>query len=584
MGVDGLTKYARDCGLYRVVDLQEVANDFRKKNVGEPVIAVDGSQSAWYLYRNMDPLRGGQYKEFRESCEHFVRRFRDMGIRLAFFFDGLPVEEKIKTWLKRRADKAKEIGKLFAKLRAVQSEGNGNVGCRLLPEAVVPCATVAFKQLGCQTQMSTTDCDTELASFAAGNKCCVAVLSNDADFLIYGGVPCLVTFSNLKMGQKVTGWCFRSVDLASNLGIKVEDLPTLASFVGNDIVKRDVLQAPHRTLRKLYGYKEVIELVAEMLKKTPRGDLKKMCQVAFGIDWERGLKLVQESVRSYSFELVEAVTAPKSSAWDKVLRHVEARHVACEIPGYVYTVMKCCLMRAGDVLEDLSNAQSDSPPTGLVVREMLSRMYTVLLWDSGRGPFRVTEYIPVEPGKVLEETVEVQKSLPEGVHHPGILALWSGPEDRRWRLFSWVVSPKRDLTGLRSLTPKALAVPAAALTYLYHEASVLTKDEVRILAMVAVSVDSFSARQLSNLHVKLPSERAIYVATLFVRTALHVLDVAAACGLSFPRPADCHLDAYFDGKLFHHIYSQSRHSDLKAAAGWDESQEYIFNRFMNAIE
>ncbi|XP_049797649.1 uncharacterized protein LOC126215051 [Schistocerca nitens] len=590
MGVDGLSKYAKDHRLYQEVDIQAVANDFRSSNVGQPVIAVDGSQCAWYLYANMDSLHGGQYKEFRESCEQFVERFHGMGIKLSFFFDGLPVEEKILTWVKRRADKAKEISKIFAKLRAMQSRENGFVGCRFLPEAVVPLATVTFKHLGsskhldCEVRLSTNDCDTELAKFAASDRCCIGVLSNDSDFLIYPNVPCLFTFSNLRLGQRVTGWRFRSTDLARHLGIEVDDLPVLASFMGNDIVRREALQEAHRKLRQTYRHRQVAELVAELLRRPPRGDLRRMCELAFGGDWRKGLELVEKSVDSYKYEEIGPATTRNVSRWDAVLQEIEAKHVSCEIPGYVYTVMKCRLMRAGDVLEDLSVSCSTSPPTGLVVREMLQRMYTVLLWESGSGPFRVTEYIPTGLGELHRETVEVQKRLPEGIHHPGLVELWSGAEDTRWRIFSWVISPTKDLSALCSLSPQYLVVPAAALCFLYHEAKVLTRDEVKTFVTVALSVKSYSAHDLSRLDVRLPTERAIYLATLFVRTVLHVLDVAGACGLSFPRPADCHLDAYFDGRLFHHIYRKSQNaSDPRDVVAWSSSGTQTFNYIMRKI-
>lgn len=216
---------------------------------------------------------------------------------------------------------------------------------------------------------------------------------------------------------------------------------------------------------------------------------------------------------------------------------------------------------------------------------MRARMYTVLLWDSGPGPFRVTEYIPTGLNEVLQETVEVEKSLPEEDEHPGLLELWSGPEDRRWRMFTWVISPAEDLSALRDLSPQHLVVPAAVLFYLHHEARVLTMDEVKIFMMVAVSVPSFSSSQLSKLDVKVPTVRAIYLVSLFGRTVLHVLGVAGACGLSFPRPADCHMDAYFDGKLFHHIYSKAENtSNPRGLMTWDEAQEETYNRLMNIIQ
>lgn len=578
MGVLGLTKYIEEHRLYEVVDFQAVANDAKSRNVAEPVIAVDGSQCAWYLYGNLDSLHGGQYRELRESCENFVKRFRDLGVRLSFFFDGLPVQEKMPRWIKRREDKAKQISNFFDKLSTVRSTRDTDIDCSILPEGVVPCATVAFKQIGCEVRMSVADCDVEVAYFAASNRSCIGVLSNDTDFLIYRDIPCLFPFSGLEMGQEVKGWRFRSPAIASHLGIPVEDLPVLASLVGNDIVSRETLREPHIKLRKQYGPRPVVELVAELMKRSPRGDLARICQVVFGDKWREGLELVQKSVRGYRYTVGSKFVLQNLPKWESVLQHVEAKHAACEIPGYVYTVMKCHIMRCGEALER-------SPPTGRIGRAMRARMYTVLLWDSGPGPFKVTEYVLDESGRVCQETVEVQKRLPQGDYHPGLLEMWSGPEDRRWLVFTWMILPTKQLNALRDLSPQHSVVPAAALCYLYHEAKALTKDEVRTFVVVAVSVKTYSVRQLSSLEVEVPTERAIYLATLFVRTILHVLDAAAACGLSFPRPAECQLDAYFDGKLFHYIYSKSRDTtDPRHVITWDNSREATFSRLMNIIE
>ncbi|XP_049797551.1 uncharacterized protein LOC126214959 [Schistocerca nitens] len=588
MGVDGLSKYARDHNLYQVVNMRTVANDFRSRNTGEPVVAVDGPQCAWYLYRKLGSLHGGQYKEFRERCEQVVKQFQGIGLSLHFVFDGAPVEEKISTWVKRREDKAKEISKFFAKLRTAQAKGYLSCGFRILPEAVIPSASVFFKHLGCQVCLSTTDCDTELAQFAATNACCVGVLSDDSDFLIYSGVPCVFTFTGLQIGKKVRALRFQSTMIASHLGIVVDNFPAFACFVGNDIVSKKALKKPHRNLRRMYGSKVVIELVAQLLKGTPKGDVSRMCEVAVGKSGRKAQKLeklVQESVYSYQYHVGVSMTAKNDPRWGAVLQRVKARHMSCEIPRNIFTVMNCRLMRFGDALEDLSISRPNFPPTFLALRAMRSRMYTVLLWNSGNGPFRVTEYILTKLGQVRKETVVVQKTLPEEVHHPDPLELWSGPKDHRWCTFNWVISPTKDLSVFRALSPQYLVVPTAALFYLYHEAQILTRDELRIFVIVAVSVKSLSARQLSRRRVKIRTERAIYLATLFVRAVLQVLDVAAACGLSFPRPADCHLDAYFDGKFFHHIYRKSEStSDPSALTEWDKAHERTFSRLMNIIQ
>ncbi|XP_047001573.1 uncharacterized protein LOC124619310 [Schistocerca americana] len=576
MGISGLFGFVVKGKFYKVVDLQKIAEEFKKKSGEDPVIAVDGSACMWHIYEPLDFLRGGQYKKFRDYCANFVQRFRDNGIRLVFFFHGVPVEDEIHTWTDKKKDKTMFVSNLFGSLRLGIMRTDSNL--RTLPEAVIPAARVIFKDLGCRVYLSKGNCKHDIAKYISGTKHCIGVLTNDSDFFAMKGVSSVLTFRNLEKDGKLKTYQFRPVDIATHLGIEQEHMPTFATFVGNDFVRADLLFTAHGNLKKRYPEKTTnIEQVAEMMKDEDPCDVVNMCKIVFHGKWRDALPMVEAGIRSYSYE---------PTSWEKLVAHVEDKHGSGEIPGTLLSVMKRQVFRIGEVLEDLSETKQDFPPTSLVLRPMRARMYTVLLWESDCGLCRVTEYLLTETGKVRKEEVELEKRLPDGLEHPGLQQLWiSDDAQRRWCFFTWLVAPYAKPSLLEELDPQFLVVPAAALLFLKHEARVLHDHEVTAFCATAAAVAGLPATgQPANI-VKTPDERAVYLASLFMRCVLHVLDAAATCGIAFPREIDCLPDAYFDGIVFHNICVTTRNGkDPRTLDIFKPQHEVTFEQLMRVIK
>ncbi|XP_049842287.1 constitutive coactivator of peroxisome proliferator-activated receptor gamma-like [Schistocerca gregaria] len=283
-----------------------------------------------------------------------------------------------------------------------------------------------------------------------------------------------------------------------------------------------------------------------------------MCRIAFGDRWAEFLEAVEVAIGQYECKPTVSGSPAEGSDWSQVLRFIESKHVSGEIPGMVLSLAKCHTFRAGPALADMTNGAQNVLSTAEVLQPVKRRMYTVLLWESGEGPFRVEEFF-TRRSDVCHEEVGVSKWLPPGVTHPGLRRLWRADVESRWRLFTYIVgAPDGNGTSLRSLQAQYLAVPAAALSFLRHEACCLESHEAEVLAVVAVTVGRLSVQQLAQKQLTSLDTRPMYLVSLFVRTALHVLDGAAICGLSFPRDSECLLDAYFDGIFFHEDYLKAK--------------------------
>lgn len=582
MGINRLFSFIKENQLYEVVDLEEVAREFKRENGEEPVIAVDGSACMWYIYDKIDFLRGGQYKKFREKCTEFVQQFRDMGFRLVFFFHGPPLEDEIHSWSEKKKERTMDISILIGSLRLESRPAVAPVDSnrKTLPEAVIPSARVILDDLGCEVYLSKGNYKHDIAKYVSGSKQSVGVLTSDSDFLAMRGVPSVLTFRNLEEEDKPRRtWQLRPVDIATHLGIELEHMPILASIVGNDFVRMDLLNIAYGNLRKRYGKIRTtqIEIVAELMKEGDPCDLVRICKIAFHGSWRDALPMVEAGIRSYRYE---------PTRWDDLLAYVEEKHTSGKIPGTLLSVMKHRLFRMGEVMEDLSEVRKNYPPTGRVLQPMRARMYMILLWESDCTLCLVTEYLLTESGKVNKEEVEREKRLPTDMKHPGLRQLWtSNDSQRRWRFFTWLVAPYAKPSLLQELDPQFLVVPAAALLFLRHEAGVLQEHEVTAFCATAAVIPGLSSDQRAENKVATADERAIYLASLFMRCVLHVLDAAATCGLAFPREIDSSPDAYFDGNVFHDICVTLRDgTDPKELHNWKCEYEERFQQLLSVIK
>lgn len=120
----------------------------------EPIIVVDGSSCIRILYKNLEWIGGGQLKQFGDEAQHFVNAFREIGVKLVFFFDGPTEGRKRRTWIQRRLQRLKSVehvldaisrGKQANQINRHQHfllpPGMGQI-CRVIFEIVCKCEVI----------------------------------------------------------------------------------------------------------------------------------------------------------------------------------------------------------------------------------------------------------------------------------------------------------------------------------------------------------------------------------------------------------------------------------------------------------
>ncbi|XP_049842803.1 constitutive coactivator of peroxisome proliferator-activated receptor gamma-like [Schistocerca gregaria] len=253
MGGKWITRYANINKLYEDVDLSEMAKEHKSKTGREPVIVVDGNGLVWYLYRNCDFHCGGQYKEFREACRNLMQKFKNSGVRLVFFLDGLASAEKNGKLVEGSREGVKQSNKTLGKQHASNSTATVP---KQLPEGLIPCARVVIKcEPSSEVRLCVEDYHQEIAQFAASHRNCFGILSNTGNFLIYKDVPSMfLLHSKDKQGDReVRTMRYCSSEIASHLGIQQHQLSAVQTFLASDTINRDEMRNAHRRIGELYG-------------------------------------------------------------------------------------------------------------------------------------------------------------------------------------------------------------------------------------------------------------------------------------------------------------------------------------------
>ncbi|KAL1122774.1 hypothetical protein AAG570_003101 [Ranatra chinensis] len=201
-----------------------------------------------YIYSGLDFINGGQLKEYEQAVINFVNKFEALGARLVFFFDGPHKEGKRDTWKKRR------LGALALMLNLLDNLENGKLVSSFKTDEII-CLPVGVREVlfrtvkyvcGCEVRVALKECDEEIARYAKKNKC-LAILSQDTDFIIYDSARYYLSMKFLEI-QNMSTLVYDRYALAENLKISTAHLPLLATSLGNDIVPNEMLKVCMRKI------------------------------------------------------------------------------------------------------------------------------------------------------------------------------------------------------------------------------------------------------------------------------------------------------------------------------------------------
>lgn len=94
-----------------------------------------------------------------------------------------------------------------------------------------------------QVFTSIRECDEEIAEYAR-NRQCFAILGQDTDYIIYEGAQYYLSILKLNL-LTMTTLNYNRWGLARHLAIHPDQLPVLASLIGNDIVPANDLKVQY---------------------------------------------------------------------------------------------------------------------------------------------------------------------------------------------------------------------------------------------------------------------------------------------------------------------------------------------------
>nr|XP_019963765.1 PREDICTED: constitutive coactivator of peroxisome proliferator-activated receptor gamma isoform X2 [Paralichthys olivaceus] len=549
MGVKGLQNFMQRCcpEACVTVDLRKMASQHVARNTTSahstgPTLVVDGMACLCHWYTCENWVCGGQWREYMDVLKSWVEAFNSIGIRLVFFFDGVVEEQKRQEWVKRRHRVNGQISKIFRHIKEHGEQPGRELFC--LPSGLAAFTSFALRSLGQEVFCSVQEADYEIASYAR-QHCCMGILGQDSDFIIYDSAPYL-SVEKLRINSFTTVLYDRQ-RFCRAIGLAVPQLPLLACLLGNDVVSKEQMQhirnnamatyrknnpapqlgapqaqmvlAVSQYVSSLWGgeEEETGHILQCMNLSAPHRELLKRGICSYLLPGQEDLQRGDISARPSAIALKKYVSP-------EILKACREKHVAAE-GSMVYPVVFEGVVQCSNTLED--EQDTELLPQALVFKSCRQRIYGLLLDHDGStvDTPAIREWF-VFPGNPLKEPHMVHPvpvNLPCG--RPNLDLLWFGTGS--------------DVSALR-LTSFLTILDCQDFTELYGSI------EVSLLAVLCLV--TYIVLQLPFL-----SSRAVQLGSLYVRGLSHLLGANCASGYPLPNTALMPWHS-FDGQLFQSKY------------------------------
>lgn len=183
---------------------------------------------------------------------------KDAGAELVFFEDGLIETEKYVTWIERQNSRYQEHNNIIDYINMGQSVDS--IVSTLYNElsgfsTVIPIIEHMAEKHGTLKFSVHKDCDVEIVRYAKEHGNCLAILTDDSDFLIFEGDFRVWSINSLNV-RSLTTREFNRNALRVTLGLNDDQLQILATIAGNGVIKNEEVQdALGRNFRHTPGLK-----------------------------------------------------------------------------------------------------------------------------------------------------------------------------------------------------------------------------------------------------------------------------------------------------------------------------------------
>lgn len=246
MGVRGLTAFLDRCPFaWENLQLkpqtpEEIAAAGGKSRTIK--LAVDGYALLYHLYfaGNFNCVCGGQYAQFAENVKSYVTTLQKCGFSLFVVMDGTINSAKEATMMTRENDLIKTVRQL--------TYSDKYMGKKVLPIMAKQAFLDVLSELKIKVAQADTESDVIVGALARANGCCA--VSKDSDFFIFQLPFGYIPIDNLEANRAgvVTAKRFSRTKFCSEIKIKEDMLPLLASACGNDYVPTSLIRPLHVAL------------------------------------------------------------------------------------------------------------------------------------------------------------------------------------------------------------------------------------------------------------------------------------------------------------------------------------------------
>ncbi|XP_055951289.1 constitutive coactivator of PPAR-gamma-like protein 2 [Argiope bruennichi] len=578
MGVKGLQSFIEnECPeACKFVSIKELAEKHKKVFNVEPVLVVDGLN--WLVELcvelRLEWMYGGQWLQIQRAMAVFIAKFKSIGVKLVFFFDGTICKSKRNEWVRRRTGTYEGKLELFETIKMNYQEPFGHFG---IPTFIDVLSCFIVKSLGADAFQTDTEADFVIAEYAAKHKEVFAVLTQDSDFIIFNTKMYLSTLY-LDYVTLSTIHYDRDCLASKYLHLPVERLPLFACLIGNDFIDRDLLREFHSSLKEVKkGYvAAVAEKICKIIQKEGwKGNIfnwHELCSISLKVFGSRErADLIREGLKSYEINYNNPRLKVQIEVSPELERMLYEKHYNCMNAPYIFDLLCKMEFNQREVLEDDSRT-----PCILIYREIRQRCYGVLF-----NCF-VAPHSPTNPGRTKNgrevivkewcayqgnflEKPEFIKPLPLKISSlpgtedqiPTIDDLWfNSTEEKKLWMFWHILQIPMKFESLVKL-PKDQVVLACILNSLIGglKSSPLVQP-LAVATFVAQALWKKEIKELKKLPIPWLDPANVNLCTLFLIGVSTVFLVLSTCGSPLPL---IHIMPwkYFDGKLFHYLYNKA---------------------------
>ncbi|XP_053690968.1 uncharacterized protein LOC128739500 [Sabethes cyaneus] len=520
-----------------------IEQEIRNHPSSTPLIVVDLKSLCGSISGADRPglLCGGRFELVYRQLDEFFGRLTTLGVKLVFVSDGPTRPSRFDCWMQRSDDRYNNCIKITDAIdrgtnldSLVENFGN-------IPANTYPFEEIARKH-GTFRISIVSDCDQDVTTYATTQQA-LAVITNDTDFLIFDATWHVWVAGGLNMNEFTT-YVFNRNNLIRYLGLNRNQMPLLASLVGNDIVDYLELKRFHS---RMGNPKKKFQNVANFIRSRPNASVRAILLQVFGEASSELVNRFQSSIDSYNIDpsilepnnnhdarlqtLISQNNELAYQLWTENPFQLSGHFIDLrgEKNGFNYAELMFPLLerQAGIILWEKQNINEFT----LIVKTHHNAAYSKIKRHVNR-PQHIT---PISFADLLSEDSVVRENT----------------RTKRLQLFCWVVSGSLDYRLLQSL-PERLWLTVSTLYYLI-EKKILNDFEADLLLLVShrVSAGSYDLQALQ--YPKILKPRPFRIAFLFtgmyrqLSEAFERLGLTGKGSLNYPR---------FDGVLFHRLYDE----------------------------